>query len=678
MASADRPGPARPRRSGRRVPSFGACQGLARLVFAISALSASSAFGGTPRPPEALSWPLDARPRLTSTFCEPRGLRFHAGVDMSTGGRVGLDLRSPVDGEIVRVASSFYGYGKQLLLEDASGRRYLFGHMLDFRADVEAELLARQLRQGRYETTWYPDAGRFPVRKGELVGRSGDSGSGPPHVHFEIREGEEPVNPLQFGLPIADSRPPELPFVALLPVAPGSRVEGSLLPAVRRAVRQSAGLWTLPDTLQVDGPIALAAIAIDRVDEGEARLAPAALRLIVDGDTLLEQRHERLRFEWNRQSALVYEGWLRELEPFGRKDSWFRLQRPDSDLPFWRDGDDGRLDPAGWPSGSARVRIEAEDAAGLVGALEFVLRRGQGGGGNGLNAREALAWTAGEALHLEWPARRDNLRLSLDSGTRPVTPLELVGSRSGLVIEGEAVKSGRLRLQGFPDEVVLDGAWVVAGAEARLAEAGGARLELAAGALRRGTRLVFARDGAVPALPKTLEAENGSALRDEAPLLRLGPADLALQKDAVLRLPCRLDSASATRAGLVRVDSEGLSWQGGRVEDDTLRASVSRGGLYALLVDDRPPEPRWTRGQRPGRARRPVLVWQVTERLSGVSHAELFVDGALALPRYDPDTGRLLWKPDADLAPGTHDLQLRIEDRAGNNGDWRNELRILP
>lgn len=643
---------------------------IAVLLLALPTARAASSSPGT------LPWPLDAKPRLTSTFCEPRGQRFHAGVDMSTGGRVGLDLRCPVDGDVVRVSASYYGYGKQLLVEDATGRRYLFAHLLDFREDIETALLAHQRRQGAYETTWYPEKGEFAVRRGEVLARSGDSGSGPPHVHFEVRDGEEPINPLLAGLSVADGRPPELPAVALLPAAAGSLVEGSLLPAARRAKLAAPGRWTVADTLQVDGPFALAAVAIDRVDDGDSRLAPAALRLVLDGDTLLEQRHGRMRFDWNRQSSLVYEAWLRELEPLGRKDPWFRLQRPPSDLPFWRAGDDGLVDPAGWGTEIHRLRIEAEDAVGQVATLELRLRRGRGGAGGGLPAG-VRSWVAGEALHVEWPGRVDSLRLLVDGSWRWVAAQARAGGRSGTVLEGAVLRAARLELELPGAPLVLDGGWMEPGGPARLVEPGGAALVLPAGALRRPLRLRFLREADPPALPGTLGRELAAALVPGCPSLTVGERSLSLLMDADLLLPCRLDSASARRAGLVRVGEDGLAWLGGTVRGDTLRATVSRGGRHALVVDRVAPDPILSKGGLSRRDPQPVLVWHARERLSGVASAELAVDGAVDLPRYDPDTDRLLWKPERPLAPGAHALRLRVVDRAGNTGVWSDTLRVL-
>jgi murein DD-endopeptidase MepM/ murein hydrolase activator NlpD len=97
--------------------------------------------------------------------------RFHAGVDI--GASSGSPIVAAGDGQVVSAGWSG-GYGREVEIAHGGGIVSLYGHM--------SEIVAQQ--------------GSF-VRRGQLIGYVGSSGlSTGPHVHFEVRQGGQPVNPL--------------------------------------------------------------------------------------------------------------------------------------------------------------------------------------------------------------------------------------------------------------------------------------------------------------------------------------------------------------------------------------------------------------------------------------------------------------------------------------------------
>jgi murein DD-endopeptidase MepM/ murein hydrolase activator NlpD len=97
--------------------------------------------------------------------------RFHAGVDIGAGW--GSPIVAAGDGRVVG-AGWAGGYGREVQIAHGGGLVSLYGHM--------SQIVAQP--------------GAF-VHQGQLIGYVGSSGlSTGPHVHFEVRLGGAPVNPL--------------------------------------------------------------------------------------------------------------------------------------------------------------------------------------------------------------------------------------------------------------------------------------------------------------------------------------------------------------------------------------------------------------------------------------------------------------------------------------------------
>jgi murein DD-endopeptidase MepM/ murein hydrolase activator NlpD len=97
--------------------------------------------------------------------------RFHAGVDIGAGW--GSPIVAAGDGRVIG-AGWGGGFGREVEIAHAGGLTSIYGHM--------SEIVAQ------------PGS---TVRAGQLIGYVGSSGlSTGPHLHFEVRQGGQPVNPL--------------------------------------------------------------------------------------------------------------------------------------------------------------------------------------------------------------------------------------------------------------------------------------------------------------------------------------------------------------------------------------------------------------------------------------------------------------------------------------------------
>jgi murein DD-endopeptidase MepM/ murein hydrolase activator NlpD len=98
---------------------------------------------------------------------------FHSGVDISAS--YGQPVIAPADG-VVTAADFMGGYGRAIVLDHGHGITTRYGHLANF-----------AVVPGQY------------VRRGDTIGYVGLSGrSTGPHLHYEVRINDTPVNPYKY------------------------------------------------------------------------------------------------------------------------------------------------------------------------------------------------------------------------------------------------------------------------------------------------------------------------------------------------------------------------------------------------------------------------------------------------------------------------------------------------
>jgi hypothetical protein len=250
--------------SGKASTGFRLWQpGWTILALLVSVVSAS---GEVP----AWPWPVPTDPpAITGTFMESREIRFHTGLDIRTAGSTGWPVASPVDGSVRRIRCSARGYGLALYLEDEEGRTLVFAHLDRFFAPAAERLADAQRASGRYEQDLEFPRGEIPVRSGDVIALSGETGTGAPHVHLEVRDaGQRPVNPADF-LNLPDRVPPEVLGIRLVPVDPESPLPVEIEPGIASVAAR--GEWSVE------------VLAVDRTGTAPFPVAPRSISLYVDG-----------------------------------------------------------------------------------------------------------------------------------------------------------------------------------------------------------------------------------------------------------------------------------------------------------------------------------------------------------------------------------------------------------
>ena len=173
------------------------------LLFSISLLSSQ-------KDQSKLISPLDIPLAISGTFGEIRSSHFHAGLDIKTGGKQGLKVRTVLDGSVSRIRVSTTGYGKAVYIDHPNGTTSVYAHLKNFSPKIESYIKEAQYEKESYAIEKFPK-NELAVLKGEVIGFSGNTGgSSGPHLHFEIRDtkNQMPFNPMIFNIGVVDTKKP--------------------------------------------------------------------------------------------------------------------------------------------------------------------------------------------------------------------------------------------------------------------------------------------------------------------------------------------------------------------------------------------------------------------------------------------------------------------------------------
>ncbi|RYZ21250.1 MAG: M23 family metallopeptidase [Chitinophagaceae bacterium] len=223
--------------------------------------------------------PLDIPMQLVANFGEIRANHWHMGLDIRTQQRVNLPVYAAAEGYIARVSVEPGGFGQAIYINHPNGYTTLYAHMNGFYGELAQWVKSEQYRTESWAGDFYPKPGQFAVNKGSYIGLSGSTGASQgPHVHFEIRDTktENCLNPLLFGMPIADAVPPAIGRIALYD-------------RTRSTWAQAPQFVSAGSTIRVGARrISFAIGTTDRLSGSNNPNGTYAARLLVDGSPVSE------------------------------------------------------------------------------------------------------------------------------------------------------------------------------------------------------------------------------------------------------------------------------------------------------------------------------------------------------------------------------------------------------
>ena len=310
----------------------------------------------------AYLWPTESTKRITSSFAEFRSTHFHGGIDIGTGSRTGYRVFAMRDGYVARISVEPTGYGRMLYVRHVDGFTTTFAHLKHFSPAIDERVAGEQRRLEQYPVDIRCAPGEFPVRQGDLIAFTGESGVGSPHLHFELRdENMNFVNPLLCdNINFQDNIPPEVRKIAISPLAEHSQVNGSWTPLVFPVRKGKNHRYVIDEPLHVTGSAGFAVSARDKTNGSPFRHGVYSHQVFIDDELVYYVQLDRVPAREAHQIWLYYDSELLD-EGEGRFEKLY-MDSPNT-LPFYQPRSDtaGILVSAAFAEGPHTFRILSGD-----------------------------------------------------------------------------------------------------------------------------------------------------------------------------------------------------------------------------------------------------------------------------------------------------------------------------
>jgi hypothetical protein len=633
-------------------------------------------------------WPTDITRTLTSAFGEFRSTHFHAGIDISTFGRIGAPLFAARDGYIEQVGVSPFGYGKYIIMRHNDGFRTLYAHLDRFDTPIEDRVYAYQYEHERYSVTLTFEPDEFFYRQGDIIARSGSTGSGPPHIHFEIRDtNNNPVNPKYVrDISINDSAPPIFNRIAVIPLSADAFIDEGMKPVVRSAVAIRPGEYVVRNPIRTVGTFGLAADVHDRNDDTWYRHGIYAMDFFFDDSLLYSVRYDRLPLFHRHQIRIHYDDYLMQ-QGRGRYQKLFIEEG--NVLPLYNrlPHGSGIINAVTYESGSYEYRIVAYDFAGNRSTLNgtvLVQDPPEHETISGIPQFDDLVLVPFETgrISLDYELYRDKILLTIDCAD-PADRQGFLFARNGVSLYTiPLASSGHNRLQGrlqlMPAENTSWEVYYAIGDTAYVStlqvysvhpgQTGTYRTD------NNQLRLAFDYGAVYAPVYFLLSKEDSDGNRS----YRVEASASILDGGIVMGITVPDTMEPFDRA--VIFGHDGSKWNAlGAVRDPDTRTltgtlrhlprnimvavDTTQPVLSDVLVD----------GNRNMRLR-----FRMSDDGSGIDHSSLRIrlEETPLIGRYDPDLGMVIYTAREPKQPGTYALHITVSDRAGNTARYERSVTI--
>lgn len=234
--------------------------------------------------------PLDIPLVLSGTFGELRSNHFHAGLDLKTQQKEGLNVFAAAEGYISRIKISHWGYGKAIYITHPNGFTTVYAHLQKFNDRIEAYIKKQQYKKESFEVHVFPSSKALPIKKNEIIALSGSTGGFVgPHLHFEIRDTktEKPINPMLFGIQVTDAKKPRINTLIGYALDTNSQINGIGIPTKISLINLKNGELQA-QKIKAYGKIGFGINAYDQLDGAYNKNGLYNLSMLVNGKKVHE------------------------------------------------------------------------------------------------------------------------------------------------------------------------------------------------------------------------------------------------------------------------------------------------------------------------------------------------------------------------------------------------------
>jgi hypothetical protein len=593
---------------------------------------------------------------LSGTMGELRSTHFHGGIDIKTDGVEGLPVYAAAGGYVSRIKVEGGGYGHALYIAHPElGTSTVYGHLQRFAPQLAGFVLDEQYRRRQFAVDLYLAPGQFPVTRGEPIGWSGNSGSsGGPHLHFEIRDGDQrPMNPLQYRFSeVSDNIPPVVERIALQTLDAHSRVNGQFGFFEYTPLR-SGGIYTLPGVLEVYGTLGVLIQTHDKLNGSANRTGVPRIRMKLDGRDISSIEIDRVPFDMNRD-ILVY----RDHARFRRGNrSYQKLYRePGIRLGIFQNlRDEGRVVIA--DTLRHLVEIELEDAYSNKTLVRLQLAGRRPVPGEKIQDRYAQPWRQKVEGHT----------LMMMTREQPEAPAARVFHQrlvhllpAAYHLNEYAVYLWDLRA-GIPDSVAFSSQMLYPDIDMMVPS--GVKFSYYTPRME----LVFERNSLFDTL--FLKTGHIGELEDNREYFEIGEEIIPLRGPVkALLKPEKTYFPKQKTSVYLTADHLNFSWSGGTWRGEAVEFSTRSLGTYTLITDTLPPNVRILQQSSDH------FRFLATDNLSGVKDANLHIGGKWVLLIADPKNNLYTAAADRSGAAFQGNIELIVLDQVNNEFVYRSKI----